>query len=105
MAAALDEAGFGEDFEVVGHGGLGEAEFVGEFDHVVHLFADWFARQYLHHVETRRFTERGEDFGEFVLGSGGFRFCGPARGDWLRDVFSNAVGISGRSRQAADGWL
>jgi hypothetical protein len=81
LAAALDDAGFGEDFKVVGDGGLGEAELFGEFDDVVHLVADGFAREDLHDVEARGFAEGGEDFGEAIFGAGE-GFGGAARGTW-----------------------
>jgi len=48
-------------------GRLGQAEFVGEFNDVVHLVTDRFARKDLHDAEARRFAEGGEDFGEAVF--------------------------------------
>ncbi len=79
VAAAVDEAGFGEDLQMVGDGGLTEAELIGEFNDVVHFGADFLAGEELHDAEAGGFAEGSKGAGEAVVGgdgAGGARLAG-----------------------------
>ena len=56
-AAALNEAGAGQDFQVVRHSGLAEAEFLGKFDDGVHVALDRLAREQLHNAQAGGFAQ------------------------------------------------